>query len=37
MSIDRNYEIAKELYAAYGIDTDAALKKLSEIPVSIHC
>ena len=27
MSIDRNYEIAKELYAAYGIDTDAALKK----------
>ena len=37
MSIDRNYEIAKELYAAYGIDTDAALEKLSEIPVSIHC
>ncbi len=31
------YESAKELYAAYGVDTDAAIKKLKNIPVSLHC
>lgn len=31
------YESAKELYAAWGIDTDAAIAKLKEIPVSLHC
>lgn len=37
MNIDKNYEVAKELYAAYGIDTDAVLKKMEEISVSVHC
>ena len=31
------YEEAKKMYAAYGIDTDAAIAKLKEIPVSVHC
>ncbi len=31
------YESAKELYAGFGIDTEEALKKLSDITVSIHC
>ncbi len=31
------YEEAKKMYAAYGIDTDAALERLSQIPVSVHC
>ena len=31
------YEQAKKLYASYGVDTEAALAKLKEIPVSIHC
>ena len=31
------YEDAKTEYAAYGIDTEAAIAKLKEIPVSIHC
>ena len=31
------YEIANKLYANYGVDTEAALKKAAEIPVSIHC
>lgn len=31
------YEQAKKLYASYGIDTEAALAKLKEISVSIHC
>ena len=31
------YNKAKELYARYGVDTEAAIRKLKEIPVSIHC
>ncbi len=31
------YELAKEQYAALGIDAEAALAKLAQIPVSIHC
>ncbi|MDO5521505.1 MAG: L-rhamnose isomerase [bacterium] len=32
-----NYEAAKASYAALGVDTDAAIAKLKEIPVSVHC
>lgn len=32
-----NYEIAKKRYAEYGVDTETALQKAAEIPVSIHC
>ncbi|MBR6270602.1 MAG: L-rhamnose isomerase [Lachnospiraceae bacterium] len=32
-----SYTEAKEKYAALGIDTDAAIKKLSGVPVSLHC
>lgn len=35
--IKKNYEIAKERYAALGIDTDAALKTLQSTPISLHC
>ena len=31
------YESAREIYKAYGVDTDAAIKKLKDIPVSLHC
>ncbi len=31
------YESAKKLYANFGIDTDAAIEKLSDITVSVHC
>lgn len=31
------YESAKEIYAKFGIDTEEALSKLSDITVSIHC
>lgn len=31
------YELAKKQYAAFGIDTDAAMAAVAEIPVSIHC
>lgn len=35
--MDTRYESAKELYAAWGVDTDAAIEKLKEIPISLHC
>ena len=31
------YEIAKERYAAIGIDTDKAISLLERIPISLHC
>ena len=31
------YELAKQDYAAYGVDTDKAIGILKNIPVSIHC
>ena len=33
----RAYEIANERYAALGVDTEEALRKLDAIPISIHC
>ena len=37
MSTEQGYELAKEAYAAYGVDTDAALARLKTIPLSMHC
>ena len=37
MNTASNYELAKEQYAAMGVDTDKALKNLSRIPISVHC
>ena len=37
MSTKIRYEAAKAIYAEYGIDTDAAIKLVSQIPVSMHC
>lgn len=36
-TIQKNYEIAKEQYAALGVDTDQVLRQLQDIPVSVHC
>ncbi len=33
----KNYESAKMNYAKYGIDTDAAMETLWNVPISIHC
>ena len=35
--IEQAYRLAKERYAALGVDTDKALKQLAGIPISIHC
>ncbi len=34
---ERGYEIAKEMYAQIGVDTDLAMEELDKIPVSMHC
>lgn len=31
------YELAKERYAAIGVDTDKAIERLECIPISLHC
>jgi L-rhamnose isomerase len=36
-AVSRDYEFAKETYAALGIDADKALERLAAIPVSLHC
>lgn len=37
MNAEQTYLYAKATYAAIGVDTDAAIEKLKEIPVSLHC
>ncbi len=37
MNQNERYEEARKRYAAVGVDTDAAIEKLKEIPVSLHC
>ena len=35
--VTQAYEIAKDQYAALGVDVDAAMRKLAKIPISLHC
>lgn len=37
MNLEKRYEDAKERYAALGVDTDAAMERIAQIPVSMHC
>ena len=37
MTVKERYEAAKEIYRAVGVDTDAALEALKNIPISMHC
>ena len=36
-NVTKAYELAKQRYADCGVDTDAAMEKLTGIPVSLHC
>ena len=36
-NILKSYELAKERYAALGVDTDKALETLKNTPISLHC
>ena len=37
MGICDNYEAAREIYAAVGVDTDAAIEIMDKVPVSVNC
>ena len=37
MNIEKAYELAKEQYAAIGVDTDAVLEQLQKTVISMHC
>ena len=37
MKVDQAYRLAVERYQDYGVDTEAALARLTTIPVSLHC
>jgi len=37
MSVFEAYQQAKEVYAAIGVDTDAAIEAVKSIPISLHC
>ena len=32
-----SYEMAKDKYAAWGVDTEKAMEQLKKVPVSLHC
>jgi L-rhamnose isomerase len=35
--VQANYELAKELYAAHGINVDQVLEQLEKVKISMHC
>ncbi len=35
-TVEKSYQIAKEVYAGYGVDTDAAIEQFRSIPISVH-
>ena len=32
-----SYQEAKQAYAAFGVDTDAAIAAIKNVPISVHC
>lgn len=36
-TVEQAYATAQERYAALGVDTEAAMKRLAAVPLSIHC
>jgi L-rhamnose isomerase len=36
-SLEKSYQLAQERYSELGVNTDQALKRLADIPISIHC
>ncbi len=36
-SVAQSYKLAQAQYAEHGVDTDAAMAKLTGIPISLHC
>lgn len=37
MNVEKAYELAREVYAEIGVDTDAAIERVKNIPISMNC
>jgi L-rhamnose isomerase len=37
MSINENFELAKQAYAKWGVNVEEVIEKLKNVPISIHC
>jgi L-rhamnose isomerase len=37
MSTEKMYKIAREMYEEIGVDTEAAMQRVANIPISIQC
>ncbi len=37
MNTEKSYDLARERYLELGVDTEAALRKLAAVPISLHC
>ncbi|MDE0103501.1 MAG: L-rhamnose isomerase [Bryobacterales bacterium] len=37
MAAPKEYDVARERYAALGVDSDAAVRSLASVPLSLHC
>lgn len=35
--VEQHYQHAKEVYAAYGVDTEHAMRRLQQVSISLHC
>ena len=35
--IQKGYDYAREVYAAHGVDVEAAMEKAAAVPISLHC
>ncbi len=35
--VEKSYELAREVYAEYGVDTDKVLKQMTKNKISLHC
>ncbi len=35
--VEKSYRLAKDQYAALGVDTDVVLEKINEVNISLHC
>jgi len=36
-AVEQTYELARQRYGEFGVDTDQAVERLSKIPISLHC
>ncbi len=36
-TVEQTYELARETYAAIGVDVELAIQRLATIPISLHC